>query len=147
MQESTDRLLIATNKAVLRLDADGELTTLYREPNGFLVPRSILLANKNIYVGMRGFILRLKPSPTIANLATPESGSPVQGAEYSYDCERGFITNSQLDSFYPARWTHPGQTLELLLQRPGSNSVDRCIVTVSLRPEPFPQASAKAQKP
>ncbi len=82
-----------------------------------------------------------------ANLATPEPAPTVQGAEYQYDCERGFITNSQLDTYYPARWKHPGQTLELLLQRPGSNTVDHCIVTVVLRPEAFPQATTRGHKP
>ena len=82
-----------------------------------------------------------------ANLTTPEPGSTVQGAEYKFDCERGFVTSSQLASYYPARWKKPQQTLELLLQRPGSNTVDHCIVTVALRPDAFPQAPGRTPRP
>jgi hypothetical protein len=64
VQESPDTLLIATNKAVLRLNAAGLLTTLFEQPNGFLGPRSILSTDRQIYVGMRGYVLRLHPSST-----------------------------------------------------------------------------------
>jgi hypothetical protein len=68
------------------------------------------------------------------------AGAAVEGAEFSYDCSYGFLTNSQLTSFYQARWVQPGSQLEVLLQRPGSDKVDTCKVQVNLKPQPYPQS-------
>ena len=78
-----------------------------------------------------------------ANLTDPatRAGAAVQGAEFKYDCSYGFLTNSQLTSFYQARWTKQGSELEVLLQRPGSDKVDRCKESqVKLKPQPYPQS-------
>ncbi|ADW70724.1 hypothetical protein [Granulicella tundricola] len=83
----------------------------------------------------------------IANLVDPQPGSVLQGADYRFDCSRGFVTSSQLDNYYQGRWTRPGQKLELLLQRPGSDKVDRCTVSVALRPDPYPERRSRAQNP
>jgi hypothetical protein len=77
-----------------------------------------------------------------ANLTDPvtQAGTIVQGTEFSYGCSYGFLTNSQLTSFYQARWTKPGSELEVLLQRPGSDKVDTCKVKVDLKPQAYPQS-------
>ena len=68
------------------------------------------------------------------------AGAAAQGAEFKYDCSYGFLTNSQLTSFYQARWVQQGSELEVLLQRPGSDKVDTCKVRVELKPQPYPQS-------
>jgi hypothetical protein len=74
-----------------------------------------------------------------ANLSDPQA-QIVQGAEFKYDCSYGFLTNSQLSGFYQGRWVKPGSELEVLLRRPGSEKVDRCMVEVNLKPQPYPQS-------
>jgi hypothetical protein len=64
IQKSPDTILVATNKAILRINASGVPQTLFELPNGSLFPRSVLLADRTIYVGMRGYILRLLPQST-----------------------------------------------------------------------------------
>ena len=80
-----------------------------------------------------------------ANLSAP--GKDLQGVEYNYDCGRGFITSSQIDNYYEGRWTKPGQRIELLLQRPGSGKVDECTITVTLKPDPYPEPHRRSQEP
>jgi hypothetical protein len=75
-----------------------------------------------------------------ANLSDPSARAPLQGAEFSYNCLYGFLTNSQLTGFYQARWVKPGSELEVLLQRPGSDKVDKCKVEVNLKPQPYPES-------
>jgi hypothetical protein len=75
-----------------------------------------------------------------ANLSEPGAQAATQGADYTYDCSYGFLTNSQLSSFYQARWVRPGSELEVLLQRPGSDKIDKCTVEVVLKPQPYPQS-------
>jgi hypothetical protein len=75
-----------------------------------------------------------------ANLTDPAAQTSVVGAEYTYNCSYGFLTNSQLSGFYQARWVQPGSELEVLLQRPGSDKVDTCKVEVTLKPQPYPQS-------
>lgn len=74
-----------------------------------------------------------------ATLTTPQPSPAVQAVDYTYDCDRGFITNSQHDNYYLARWTHPGRQLEVVLQRPGSNAVDHCTISVSAKAGEPPQ--------
>jgi hypothetical protein len=74
-----------------------------------------------------------------ANLADPSTHTPLQGADYHYDCNFGFLTSSQLQNYYQGHWIKPGQKLELLLQRPGSDKVDKCEVVVDVHPQPYPE--------
>jgi hypothetical protein len=64
VQETPEAVLVATNKAVLRVASSGTIETLFTWPNRFLVPRSILLADRTIYVSMRGYVVRLLPTST-----------------------------------------------------------------------------------
>ncbi len=63
-----------------------------------------------------------------------------QGAEFSYNCSYGFLTNSQITGFYQARWVKPGSELEVLLQRPGSDKMDKCAVAVKLKAQKVPES-------
>ncbi len=72
-----------------------------------------------------------------ANVSDPGNKAPLQGATYHYDCERGFLNNSQSQNFYQGRWIKRSQKLEILLQRPGSDKVDKCIVDLTLEPQPY----------
>jgi hypothetical protein len=74
-----------------------------------------------------------------ANLSDP-AAQTQQGAEFSYNCSYGFLTNSQITGFYQGRWVKPGSELEVLLQRPGSDKVDKCTVEVNLRPQTYPES-------
>ncbi len=59
--EADGRVLIATKKSVLRLDANGKIDNLYR-PSERLTPHSVAIdGDGSIYVGMRFFVLRLTP--------------------------------------------------------------------------------------
>jgi hypothetical protein len=75
----------------------------------------------------------------IANLSDPTPGTTLQGADFQYDCVWGFLHNSQPLAYYQGHWIKPGQKLELLLQRAGSDKVDKCQITVSLHPQPYPE--------
>jgi hypothetical protein len=82
-----------------------------------------------------------------ANLADPAVPTGLQGAEYTYDCWRGFLTNSQLSGFYQGHWVKPGAELEVLLQRAGSDKVEKCKVRVNLQPQPYPERAGIRQPP
>jgi hypothetical protein len=79
-----------------------------------------------------------------ANLSDPASGITLTGADYRYDCYHGFMPNSQLMTYYQGHWVVPNQKLELLLARPGSDKVDKCTVTLELKPQPYPAPITRA---
>jgi hypothetical protein len=81
----------------------------------------------------------------IANLTDSASQPPVEGVEYKYDCTYGFVTNTQLAGFFQSRWVKQGSELEVLLQRPGSDKIDRCTVQVNLKPQAYPERRASTQ--
>jgi hypothetical protein len=74
-----------------------------------------------------------------ANISYPSAQS-VQGAEFKYDCSYGFLTNTQITGYYQARWVKPGSELEVLLQRPGSDKMDKCSVAVTLKAQKVPES-------
>jgi hypothetical protein len=75
-----------------------------------------------------------------ANLFDPQ-GKPatLQGAEFHYECNYGFLANSQRTTYYQGHWVKPGHELEILLQRPGTTKVDKCIVDLTFEPQPYPE--------
>jgi hypothetical protein len=75
-----------------------------------------------------------------ANLSDPLEQTGVLGADFTYSCSYGFITNAQLSGFYQARWVTMGSEIEVLLQRPGSDKVDKCKVQVNIRPQAYPES-------
>jgi hypothetical protein len=75
-----------------------------------------------------------------ANLSDPTGQTDVMGADFAYTCSYGFITNAQIASFYQARWVNMGSEIEVLLQRPGSDKVEKCRVQLTLKPQPYPES-------
>jgi hypothetical protein len=63
--------------------------------------------------------------------------SPIQGFDYTFDCDRGFLHNVHSDEFYQARWKKPDQKLEILVQQVGSNHVEKCTLAVAMKSEPY----------
>jgi hypothetical protein len=64
VQDSPSTVLVVTNKAILRVHEVGTADTLASLPYGPIVARSIVIAaDRTIYVGVRGYILRLLPQP------------------------------------------------------------------------------------
>jgi len=66
-------------------------------------------------------------------------GANPQGVDYTYDCQQGILWNTQPDEFFQGHWVKQDQRLEVLLQRPGSDRVDRCQLKVTLQPVPYPE--------
>jgi hypothetical protein len=62
LQESPSTVLVATDKAILRVHTSGTVDTLVNMPYGPMIARSIVIAaDHTIYVGIRGYILKLIP--------------------------------------------------------------------------------------
>ena len=73
-------------------------------------------------------------------------GSPIRGMDYSFDCGSGFMWN-QSGEYYQGRWKKPDQKIEILIQRIGSNHVDKCDINVTMKPEPYGKYKASATQP
>jgi hypothetical protein len=81
-----------------------------------------------------------------ANLSDPSAGVLLEGGEFQYDCGRGFLPSTQLTNYYPGQWVKLGEELEILLQRPGTDKVDKCRVRVQLQPQPYAVKLQKGQR-
>jgi hypothetical protein len=80
-----------------------------------------------------------------ANLSDPSAGVLLEGGEFQYDCGRGFLVNTQLTNYYPGKWVKLGAELEILMQRPGSDQVDKCKVRVQIQPDAYPERPLKGR--
>ena len=74
-------------------------------------------------------------------------GDNPQGLDYSYSCAHGFLANTQADESFQGPWVKPGQRLEILLQRIGSDRVDRCELKVTVKIAPYPAPHIVADTP
>jgi hypothetical protein len=63
-------------------------------------------------------------------------GPPLKGIDFTYYCATPFLNNGPTE-FYQARWKKPEQKLELLMQRIGSNHLDKCEIDISYKPMPY----------
>ena len=63
-------------------------------------------------------------------------GNPVRGVDYTFDCYTAFLHNAS-GEFYQGRWKKPDQKIEILIQRVGSNHVDKCELNVTMKAEPY----------
>jgi hypothetical protein len=68
-------------------------------------------------------------------------GGSLQGVDYNYNCSHGLIPNAQPEEFFQGHWVKKDQRIEVLLQRMGSDHVDRCQLNVSVKGSPYPDSS------
>jgi hypothetical protein len=59
------------------------------------------------------------------------------GFDYTFNCSVPFLHNEQQGEFYQARWKNQDHTLELLMQKVGTESQERCELNVTLKPAPY----------
>jgi hypothetical protein len=72
-------------------------------------------------------------------------GNPVRGMDYAFDCFTAFLHNAN-GEFYQGRWKKTDLEMEILVQRVGSDHVDKCTLKVTMKPEPYGRyQSAAAQ--
>jgi len=69
-------------------------------------------------------------------------GDSVQGVDYNYSCSHGLIPNAQQDEFFQGHWVKKDLRMEILLQRIGTDHVDRCELNVTIKASPYPNAPA-----
>jgi hypothetical protein len=74
-------------------------------------------------------------------------GPSIQGVDYTFDCEQGFLHNGHSDEFYQGRWKKPDKLMEILVQRIGSDHIDRCDLKVTMKPSPYGRYKASATQP
>jgi hypothetical protein len=74
-----------------------------------------------------------------ANLVA--DGGSLQGVDYNYSCSHGLIPNARPDEFFQGHWVKKDERIEILLQRIGSDHVDRCQLNVSVKGSPYPDSS------
>lgn len=74
-------------------------------------------------------------------------GSPTLGFDYVSGCPGGFLHNAEKDEFYQGRWKKPNQKIEILTQKIGSDHVDRCEISVTLKSTPYGRPSTPAAPP
>lgn len=66
----------------------------------------------------------------------PDGTNPAMGLDYVYDCPENPVANTGQE-FYQARWKKPNLKLEILMQRAGSDHIDRCELDVQMKARPF----------
>ncbi len=64
-------------------------------------------------------------------------GMPPQGADYTFSCAEPFLHNAHRDEFYQARWKKPNQRLEILMQKVGSDHLQKCELKIAIKSEPY----------
>ena len=64
-------------------------------------------------------------------------GNPNVGLDYTSNCEGGFLHNQEGGEFYQGKWKKQDRRLELLMQRIGSNHLDKCDLDVSYKAQPY----------
>lgn len=63
-------------------------------------------------------------------------GPPLQGVDFTYNCSTPMLDNGR-NEFYQARWKKQDRKLEILMQRIGSDHVDKCDLEVALKNVPY----------
>jgi hypothetical protein len=123
--------------AVLSHGVSSSLRKRWQDPDfAFEAPRQDYPIQFHVIDGQRDEDLAGDHGWGTANLTDAPQG-PLRGAEYRYTCAYGFLLNTQISGFYQGRWITPGYEMEVLLQRPGSNKVDRCKVQVEMKMQAY----------
>ena len=63
-------------------------------------------------------------------------GPPEKGIDFTYDCSEA-ILNTNKSEFYQARWKKQDRRLELLMQRIGSDHLDKCDIDIAYKAQPY----------
>ena len=64
-------------------------------------------------------------------------GTPLQGFDYTADCNQQFAPRPEGDQYFRARWKKPGQRLEILIQEMGSDHVIVCELKIAPQDQPY----------
>jgi hypothetical protein len=113
---------------------------LWSEPEiSFSDPASDYPVHLHIITGYRHLFTGGVQGYGTANLVA--NGGPSQGVDYNYSCSHGLIPNALPDEFFQGHWVRKNQRMEILLQRIGSDHVDRCQLNVSVKASPYPNSS------
>ncbi len=64
-------------------------------------------------------------------------GTPLQGFDYTADCNQRFAPRPEGDQYFRARWKKPGQRLEILIQEMGSDHIIVCELKVALQDQAY----------
>jgi hypothetical protein len=67
-------------------------------------------------------------------------GPKPQGVDYTFSCSEPFLHNVGKAEFYQARWKKQDQRLEILMQKVGSDKLQKCELKTTLKPEPYGNA-------
>lgn len=68
-------------------------------------------------------------------------GTPEKGIDFTYDCATPFFNNGPKE-FYQARWKKPDREIEILMQRIGSDHLDKCRLDIAYKPRPYGEPRA-----
>src|SRR5271170_8055665 len=71
-------------------------------------------------------------------------GDKPTGLDYTFACGEPFLHNAQPSEFYQARWKKQDQKLEILMQKVGSDHLQKCELKVTLKPMPYGRYGAPA---
>jgi hypothetical protein len=63
-------------------------------------------------------------------------GPPEKGIDFTYECSEA-ILNTNKNEFYQARWKKQDRRLELLMQRIGSDHLDKCDIDIAYKAQPY----------
>ena len=63
-------------------------------------------------------------------------GTPEKGIDFTYQCSSA-VLNTGKNEFYQARWKKQDRQLQLLMQRIGSDHLDKCDLDVSYKAQPY----------
>jgi hypothetical protein len=64
-------------------------------------------------------------------------GPPTQGFDYTFECGEPFMHNAQGEEFYQARWKKQNEKLEILMQKVGSDKLQKCELKVAFKERPY----------
>jgi len=72
-------------------------------------------------------------------------GPPAKGIDFTYDCAEPILNNGERE-FYQARWKKQDLKLEILMQRIGSDHIDKCDLEVAMKDVPYAPPSKPSKQ-
>jgi hypothetical protein len=67
-------------------------------------------------------------------------GTAARGIDFTYDCGEPMLNSGERE-FYQARWKKQDRELQILMQRIGSDHVDKCDLEVAMKDVPYAEPS------